>query len=68
MRPVNDLSAAKWRKSSYSGAGDEQGGGNCLEVADDIPRTTRVRDSKRPNGPTLAFPTPTWAAFVAYLR
>ncbi|MEU3872411.1 MULTISPECIES: DUF397 domain-containing protein [Streptomyces] len=52
-----------WRKSHYSGAGDD-----CLEVADDIPHITRVRDSKHPQGPTLAFPAPAWAAFVAYLR
>ncbi|MEV4435599.1 DUF397 domain-containing protein [Streptomyces sp. NPDC049585] len=62
-REDQSLTGGVWRKSRYSGGGDD-----CLEVADDIPHITRVRDSKRPNGPTLAFPTPTWAAFVAYLR
>ncbi|GAA2707225.1 MULTISPECIES: DUF397 domain-containing protein [Streptomyces] len=57
-------SGAVWRKSRYSGGG----GNDCLEVADNLPNLTRVRDSKRPQGPTLAFPAPAWAAFVAYLR
>ena len=48
----------EWRKSSYSGSD-----GNCVEIAwpDD---QVAVRDSKQPAGPTIAFPTATWQAFV----
>ncbi|MEU4982033.1 DUF397 domain-containing protein [Streptomyces sp. NPDC021969] len=41
-----DLTAANWRKSTYSNGG----GGDCLELADDIPGTVPVRDSKDPVG------------------
>ncbi|MFJ2811257.1 DUF397 domain-containing protein [Kitasatospora sp. NPDC086801] len=54
-----DLSGARWRKSTYSG-----GGGECIEVADGFPGIVPVRDSKDPNGHTLAFPSPAWQAFV----
>ena len=49
-----------WRKSSYSG----EHGGDCIEVADNIPGTIPVRDSNDPHGPTLAFSAPAWRAFV----
>ncbi|MGW0605103.1 DUF397 domain-containing protein [Streptomyces sp. NPDC002644] len=52
-----------WRRSSYSGSG----GGDCVEVAEDA-GAVRVRDSKRPDGPVLAFPRARWAAFTAYAR
>jgi hypothetical protein len=39
----------RWRKSSYSG----NGGGNCVEVARNIPHVVAVRDSKDPYGPVL---------------
>ncbi|MBL1099545.1 DUF397 domain-containing protein [Streptomyces coffeae] len=55
-----DLNGAAWRKSSYS----NQEGGDCVEVADGIPGVVPVRDSKRPDGPTLVFPVRSWAAFV----
>ncbi len=58
--------APTWRKSSYSGAGGGTGTDDCLEVADHIPGLVPVRDSKNPHGPALVFPTPAWAAFVAY--
>ncbi|MBB4891675.1 hypothetical protein FHS39_000675 [Streptomyces olivoverticillatus] len=57
-----------WRKSSYSGAGDGQGGDNCLEVNDTRPHVVYVRDSKNPQGPALALPARTWAAFVDSMR
>ncbi|GHC73476.1 DUF397 domain-containing protein [Streptomyces cinnamoneus] len=38
MSAMHDLSRVTWRKSSYSGSGDEKGGNSCLEVADRIPR------------------------------
>ncbi len=62
------MSNETWRKSSYSGSGDEKGGNNCLEVSDRIPGLVPVRDSKNPHGPALLFPAPAWAAFVAGLR
>ncbi|MFD4657837.1 DUF397 domain-containing protein [Kitasatospora sp. NPDC058444] len=59
-----DLTEASWRKSSYSGGT----GGACIEVADDIPGVTPVRDSKDPSGPALLFPAPAWQAFVTAVR
>ncbi|MET9645392.1 DUF397 domain-containing protein [Streptomyces syringium] len=58
------LSAATWRKSSYS----NREGGDCVEIADHIPGTTMVRDSKNPDGPVLAINARAWAVFVAALR
>ncbi|WP_329120827.1 DUF397 domain-containing protein [Streptomyces sp. NBC_01465] len=62
--PKPDLTSATWRKSTYSG-GD---GGDCLEVAADLPGLVPVRDSKNPQGPALTFRAPAWAAFVAHLK
>ena len=64
MRIGPDLSAAVWRKSSYS----NQDGGNCVEVADSFTGVVPVRDSKDPDGPALVFPAAAWAAFVAGVR
>ncbi|MBL1119818.1 DUF397 domain-containing protein [Streptomyces sp. 110] len=55
-----DLNGAAWRKSSYS----NQAGGDCVEVADGIRGVVPVRDSKRPDGPTLVFPAASWTTFV----
>lgn len=60
MKNTLDLSAAVWRKSSYS----DGGANNCIEVADGYPGVVPVRDSKRPEGPALVFPAGAWAAFV----
>ncbi|MGW1886443.1 DUF397 domain-containing protein [Streptomyces sp. NPDC001970] len=60
----HDLSNASWRKSTYSNAN----GAECLEVADHLPHTVPVRDSKNPAGPVLLFPAPAWAAFIAHLH
>ncbi|MFE1930831.1 DUF397 domain-containing protein [Streptomyces sp. NPDC059474] len=63
--PINpDLSTAAWRKSSYSN-GD---GGECVEVADNLPGLVPVRDSKDPDGPALLFPAGSWGAFIASLK
>ena len=59
-----DLSAATWRKSSFSDGGDA----NCIEVADNFPGLLPVRDSKDPDGPALLFPTEAFAAFVAGVK
>ncbi len=56
-----DLTGARWRKSTRSGPD----GGNCVEVADNIPDLVAVRDSKDPAGPVLAFGPAAWRAFVA---
>ncbi|AVT35617.1 DUF397 domain-containing protein [Plantactinospora sp. BB1] len=55
------LSDARWRKSTRSGTN----GGNCVEVADNLPGVVAVRDSKDPAGPVLTFRPAAWRAFVA---
>ncbi|MEU8387695.1 DUF397 domain-containing protein [Micromonospora sp. NPDC048843] len=55
-----DLTNAIWRKSRRSGSS----GGNCVEVADNLPGVIGVRDSKDPVGPTLTFGPAAWRAFV----
>ncbi|GGW39873.1 hypothetical protein GCM10010503_15340 [Streptomyces lucensis JCM 4490] len=59
-----DLSDARWNKSSYS----NESGGNCVEVADNIPGLIPVRDSKLPHGPVLLLPATAWAPFIAALK
>ncbi|MFF8607860.1 DUF397 domain-containing protein [Streptomyces sp. NPDC015346] len=60
VRSQIDLSAATWRRSSYSNTS----GGDCLEVADGHPDLVPVRDSKRPHGPVLLLPAAAWTPFV----
>ncbi|MGW7579069.1 DUF397 domain-containing protein [Streptomyces sp. NPDC054765] len=64
MRHTTELSAARWRKSSYSNTN----GGSCVEVADDFPGLVPVRDSKNPHGPALLIPDAAWTAFVGSLK
>ncbi|MEU7131942.1 DUF397 domain-containing protein [Streptomyces sp. NPDC046261] len=66
MRSEQHIS--EWRKSSYSSAGDDDGGDNCLEVNDLIPTHIRIRDSKNPHGPVLTLPSSSWAALLIALR
>jgi len=61
---MTDLAGATWRKSTRSGGS----GGNCVEVADNLPGVVGVRDSKDPSGPALTFAPATWAAFVAGVK
>ena len=56
-----DLSGVRWRTSSRSSSN----GGNCVEVADNLPGAVGVRDSKDPAGPVLTFAPGAWRAFVA---
>jgi hypothetical protein len=58
-----DLSAAVWRKSSYSNGS----GGDCVEVAEGLPGLVPVRDSKTAgqDAPVLLFRAPAWTAFMA---
>ena len=55
-----ETSSLTWRKSSYSG----NGGGNCVEVARNIPGIVAVRDSKDPHGPVLTLGAGVWRGFV----
>ena len=59
-----DLSNATWRKSTRSGTS----GGDCVEVADNLPGVVAVRDSKDPSGPVLAFAPQTWRSFVGFAK
>jgi len=56
-----DLSRAIWRKSSYSGSN----GGQCVEVALNVPGIVAVRDSKDPDGAKLACTAAQWREFLA---
>lgn len=55
-----ELTGAQWRKSTRSG----DNGGNCIEVADNLPGLVAVRDSKNLTGPILTFSPAAWTAFV----
>ncbi|MFD7277696.1 DUF397 domain-containing protein [Streptomyces sp. NPDC059862] len=61
-----DLSAARWRKSTYSNGS----GGDCVEVADGLPALVPVRDSKQAEdgGPLLLFRAPAWTTFLTSLK
>jgi Domain of unknown function (DUF397) len=58
---MDRLDSAQWRKSTYTGSN----GGNCVEVADNLPGIVAVRDSKDPDGPKLLFAPEEWRAFTA---
>ena len=59
-----DLTRAEWRKSSRSG----DNGGNCVEVARNLPGIVAVRDSKNRGGPVLIVSRDEWASFITRLR
>jgi hypothetical protein len=59
-----DLSCAAWRKSARSGGT----GGNCVEVATNLPGVAAIRDSKNPDGPRLVFTRAEWEAFTARVK
>jgi hypothetical protein len=54
------LAGAVWHKSSHSGSN----GGQCVEVARNLPGIVAVRDSEAPDGPKLIVPARAWAAFI----
>lgn len=54
---------AKWRKASRSNGS----GGYCVETAA-TGYTVNVRDSKNPDGPTLAVNRKAWERFTRSLR
>lgn len=59
-----DLTGARWRKSTHSSGN----GGDCVEVADNLPGVVGVRDSKDRQGPVLTFTPEAWRAFIAYAK
>ncbi|MGV9213487.1 DUF397 domain-containing protein [Micromonospora sp. RB23] len=59
-----DMTGARWRTSTRSGGN----GGNCVEVADNLPGVVLVRDSKDRDGATLVFGPDAWRGFVAMAR
>jgi hypothetical protein len=59
-----NLSDLRWRKSARSGGN----GGECVEVADNLPGLVAVRDSKDPAGPVLTFTPAAWTAFLHTTR
>ncbi|WFE63902.1 DUF397 domain-containing protein [Micromonospora sp. WMMD714] len=59
-----DLTGARWRTSTRSGTN----GGECVEVADNLPGIIGIRDSKDPTGPALTVPPTAWSAFVTDLK
>ncbi|GLZ07746.1 DUF397 domain-containing protein [Actinomadura sp. NBRC 104412] len=61
--PHHALTSARWRKSSYSGSGDQ-----CVEVAELDAGTHAVRDSKDPHGPALTLTAAEWRSFIEAVR
>ncbi|WP_406045093.1 DUF397 domain-containing protein [Micromonospora sp. NBC_00898] len=61
---MTDLTGARWRKSTRSGGN----GGDCVEVADNLPGIVAVRDSKDPTRHALTFAPQTWSAFLTAVR
>ena len=53
-----DLSAAEWRKSSFSNGGEQ-----CVEIADLPGGGVALRDSKNPSLPALRYTIDEWDAF-----
>ncbi|CAL2065848.1 conserved protein of unknown function [Streptomyces murinus] len=51
----------QWFTSSYS-----NNGGQCIEVATNVPDTVPVRDTKDRDAGTLTFNPNSWAAFVQF--
>jgi hypothetical protein len=59
---MDDLTGARWRTSTRSSSSSN--GGNCVEVADNLPGVVAVRDSKDPAGPVLQFAPAAFRAFI----
>ncbi|WP_372410416.1 DUF397 domain-containing protein [Streptomyces luteireticuli] len=63
---TRDHSHPEWVKSSYSSGQ----GGQCVEWAPS--RATHgaipIRDSKRPQGPSLTFSSPSWRSFITEIN
>jgi hypothetical protein len=61
---MEDMTKLQWHKSSYSG----NGGGDCVEVASNLPGVVAVRDSKDRSGPQLAVPDQAWSQFTEAIK
>jgi len=61
---MTDLTSAEWRVSSYTGGN----GGNCVEVASNLPGVVAIRDSKDREGPALVIEPGAFAALTAGIR
>jgi hypothetical protein len=61
---IPNLTNAAWRKSSYSGSS----GGQCIEVASNLPDVVAVRDSKNPEGQALVVEPAMFGAFVQAIK
>ncbi len=59
-----DMTGAQWRKSTRSGGN----GGNCVEVADNLPGVVLVRDTKDRDGGTLSFSPASWRGFLTLAK
>ncbi|MEU8010513.1 DUF397 domain-containing protein [Micromonospora parva] len=59
-----DLNDAEWRTSTRSSSN----GGDCVEVADNLPGVVLVRDTKDRDGGTLRFAPHTWQGFVDMVK
>ena len=60
----SDPSATGWRKSSYSGGGNDD---NCVEVAA-LATAIAIRDSKEPQKGALTMPRPSWTYFCTDMQ
>ena len=60
---ADTLTSATWRKSTRSG-----NGGNCVEVADNLPGVVAVRDSKNLDGPALVYTRDRWDTFLGRIK
>jgi hypothetical protein len=59
---VSDLAGARWRKSSFSGAGND-----CVELAV-VSVGAAVRDSKNPDAGHIEFANTGWGTFMGAIK
>jgi hypothetical protein len=59
-----NLSRAEWQKSTRSGSN----GGQCVEVARNLPGVVAVRDSRDPDGAKLMFARESWKLFTCTVK
>ncbi|MGW8556838.1 DUF397 domain-containing protein [Streptomyces tubercidicus] len=67
MTHADRSEAPDWTSSSYS----QSNGGECIQWAPEHAATTGeflVRDSKDPQGPSLAFSASGWVGLVAFAK
>jgi hypothetical protein len=62
--PASELRSARWRKSSFSGNGNN----NCVEMARLATGEVAVRNSRDPDGPTLIYTRPEVEALIRGVR